>query len=209
MHRILRFQGFIARVQASVDQQDAAEVDLARWAVEAGYHDQAHLTRECRRLAGAPPGELLAQYGAACGCGHDHAASYLPMLRRRDGLAGLATDFGVDVTDERPAEVALPAFDLRTRISLRKEAVRVSLEKKGIGGVRARVAIALDASGSMRRLYKEGDVAEIVERMAAIALQVDDDRHAGRLDLRDGVRTAAAAAGRRDRGVDAGQRPHA
>ncbi|WP_067466023.1 VWA domain-containing protein [Actinomadura macra] len=91
------------------------------------------------------------------------------------GLAGLATDFGVDVTDERPVEVALPEVDLRKRISLRKEAVRVSLEKRGISGVRARVAVALDASGSMRRLYKEGVVAEIVERMAAIALQVDDD----------------------------------
>ncbi|MDL4816480.1 VWA domain-containing protein [Actinomadura opuntiae] len=86
------------------------------------------------------------------------------------GLAGLAADFGVDVNDEPPAEV-----DLRKRISLRKEAVRVSLEKKGIGGVRARVAVALDASGSMRKLYKQGVVAEIVERMAAIALQVDDD----------------------------------
>ncbi|MCO5987389.1 helix-turn-helix domain-containing protein [Actinoallomurus spadix] len=85
LHRILRFQGFIARIQASVDQQDAADVDLARWAVEAGYHDQAHLSRECRRLAGSPPGELLAQYGAACGCGHDHAASYLPMLAGGDG----------------------------------------------------------------------------------------------------------------------------
>lgn len=85
LHRILRFQGFIARVQASVDQQDASDVDLARWAIEAGYHDQAHLSRECRRLAGAPPGELLAQYGAACACGHDHAASYLPMLRGGDG----------------------------------------------------------------------------------------------------------------------------
>ncbi|WP_207938637.1 helix-turn-helix domain-containing protein [Actinomadura darangshiensis] len=85
LHRVLRFQGFIARVQASVDQPEAAEVDLARWAVESGYHDQAHLSRECRRLAGAPPGALLAQYGAACACGHDHAASYLPMLRRGDG----------------------------------------------------------------------------------------------------------------------------
>lgn len=84
------------------------------------------------------------------------------------GLAGLATDFGVDVTDERPVGP-------RERISLRKEAVRVSLEKKGIGGLRARVAVALDATGSMRRMYKEGVVAEIVERMAAIALQVDDD----------------------------------
>jgi hypothetical protein len=85
LHRILRFQGFIARVQASVDQQDVPEVDLARWAVEAGYHDQAHLSRECRRPAGSPPGELLAQYGAACACGHDHAVSYLPMLAGGDG----------------------------------------------------------------------------------------------------------------------------
>jgi AraC-like DNA-binding protein len=83
LHRVLRFQGFVARVQASIDEP--ADVDLARWAVDAGYHDQAHLSRECRRLAGAPPGELLAQYGAACACGHDHAASYRPMLRRGDG----------------------------------------------------------------------------------------------------------------------------
>jgi AraC-like DNA-binding protein len=85
LHRILRFQSFIARVQASVAQQGAADVELARWAAEAGYHDQAHLSRECRRLVGATPGEVLAQYGAACSCGHDHAASYVPMLRRVDG----------------------------------------------------------------------------------------------------------------------------
>jgi AraC-like DNA-binding protein len=85
LHRILRFQGFIARVQASVAQQDDSDVDLARWAVEAGYHDQAHLGRECRRLLDVTPGEVLAQYGAACTCGHDHAASYAPMLRPRDG----------------------------------------------------------------------------------------------------------------------------
>lgn len=85
LHRILRFQGFIARVQASVARPGASDVDLARWAVEVGYHDQAHLGRECRRLMGVTPGELLAQYGAACACGHDHAASYVPMLRPGDG----------------------------------------------------------------------------------------------------------------------------
>ncbi|QKG22371.1 helix-turn-helix domain-containing protein [Actinomadura verrucosospora] len=84
LHRILRLQGFIARVQASVDQ-DVLDVDLARWAVETGYTDQAHLGRECRRLVGVTPGVLLAQTGAACACGHDHAASYLPMLRPGDG----------------------------------------------------------------------------------------------------------------------------
>ena len=76
---MLRLQGFVARVRASVEHP-GADVDLARWAAEVGYHDQAHLTRECRRLLGVPPGEYLAQCAAACS-GHDHAASYLPMLR--------------------------------------------------------------------------------------------------------------------------------
>jgi AraC-like DNA-binding protein len=85
LQRILRFQGFVARVQASIARRGADGVDLARWAVEAGYHDQPHLGRECRRLMGVTPGELLAQYGEACSCGHDHSASYAPMLRPADG----------------------------------------------------------------------------------------------------------------------------
>jgi AraC-like DNA-binding protein len=88
LHRILRFQGFLARVQASVAEQGVAAVELARWSAEVGYHDQAHLSRECRRLVGATPGEVLAQYGAACSCGHDHAASYVPMLGGRVGRFG-------------------------------------------------------------------------------------------------------------------------
>nr|WP_241835326.1 helix-turn-helix domain-containing protein [Pseudofrankia asymbiotica] len=52
LHRILRLRGFVARVQASIALRGASGVDLARWAVETGYHDQAHLSRECRRLLG-------------------------------------------------------------------------------------------------------------------------------------------------------------
>jgi AraC-like DNA-binding protein len=86
LHRVLRFQGFVARVQAAIaEQRGAPDVDLARWAVEVGYHDQAHLSRECRRLSGVTPGEYLAQTIATCTCGHDHAASYGPMLRPEDG----------------------------------------------------------------------------------------------------------------------------
>ncbi len=85
LQRILRFQGFIARVQALVAAPDEPDVDLAQWAVDAGYHDQAHLSRESRRLAAATPREMLAQYGSACTCGHDHAASWRPMLRGADG----------------------------------------------------------------------------------------------------------------------------
>jgi AraC-like DNA-binding protein len=53
LQRVLRFQRFLALAEAGGD-------DLAALAFAAGYADQAHLTRECRRLAGLPPAALLA-----------------------------------------------------------------------------------------------------------------------------------------------------
>ena len=49
--RVLRFQRFLALAGAGED--------LARLALAAGYADQAHLTRETRRLAGRTPLELV------------------------------------------------------------------------------------------------------------------------------------------------------
>ena len=71
------------------------------------------------------------------------------------------------------------AINLST-ITLRKEAVRVVLEKKKLTGVVAKVALVLDISGSMRTLYKNGTVQEVVERVLAVASQFDDD---GSLDI--------------------------
>jgi AraC-like DNA-binding protein len=60
LERILRFQRFLALAAS-----DGA--DLARLAFEAGYADQAHLTRECTRLAGLPPAALLAEGAGPAG----------------------------------------------------------------------------------------------------------------------------------------------
>jgi AraC-like DNA-binding protein len=59
---------------------------LARLAVEAGYADHAHLSRECARLSGLSPRDLLGGDLGRCECGHDHSASYRPFLagRRED-----------------------------------------------------------------------------------------------------------------------------
>lgn len=65
-------------------------------------------------------------------------------------------------------------------ISLKKKAATIVLEKKKLTGVTARVGVVLDISGSMRRLYKEGVVQEVVERVLAVASQFDDD---GELDV--------------------------
>jgi AraC-like DNA-binding protein len=51
LQRVLRFQRFLALAER--------EPDLAALAFAAGYADQAHLSRESRRLAGLPPAALL------------------------------------------------------------------------------------------------------------------------------------------------------
>ncbi len=50
--RVLRFCRF-------VDAIDAGRADLAALAFDAGYADQAHLTRETKRLAGLPPAAFM------------------------------------------------------------------------------------------------------------------------------------------------------
>lgn len=84
LHHALRFQRFLALAQYTMACGRApAEAGLARLATDAGYADQAHLTRECARLTGLTPGAFLRDAEGTCACGHDHAAAYLPLLRAR------------------------------------------------------------------------------------------------------------------------------
>jgi AraC-like DNA-binding protein len=48
LQRVLRLQRFLA----------LSDLELVRAAAEAGYTDQAHLTRDCRKLTGLTPGAL-------------------------------------------------------------------------------------------------------------------------------------------------------
>lgn len=52
LNRVLRFRRFVSRIDAGGD------FDLATIAAEAGYADQAHLTRESSELAGLTPAAL-------------------------------------------------------------------------------------------------------------------------------------------------------
>ena len=59
LQRILRFQRFL--------QLARPDADLAWLALDAGYADQAHLTRECGRLSGLTPAALLASGATPAG----------------------------------------------------------------------------------------------------------------------------------------------
>jgi AraC-like DNA-binding protein len=86
LQRTLRFQGYLALAQAAAAHDGLGGGRLADLATEAGYADQPHLNRECLRLAGLTPRQLLGGREDRCGCEHDHSASYRPFLNghRRD-----------------------------------------------------------------------------------------------------------------------------
>jgi AraC-like DNA-binding protein len=54
----------VLRFRRAVRALDAGRTDLAGIAFDAGFADQAHLTRECTRLAGLPPAALMRARGA-------------------------------------------------------------------------------------------------------------------------------------------------
>ena len=87
LQRTLRLQGFLALAQAGAAPTGRRNADgLSGLAVDVGYADQAHLTRECMRLTGQTPRELLHGESDHCACGHDHAASYRPFLATSDSF---------------------------------------------------------------------------------------------------------------------------
>ena len=120
------------------------------------------------------------------------------------GLAGLATDYGISVDDEPapattapaapqapatpPPPSAAPTINMNKAVRLDKQLAGqppqminlvkkagISLEKKGLAEERARVALCLDISGSMYKLYQEGKVQALCERVLGMAVQFDDD----------------------------------
>lgn len=80
--------------------------------------------------------------------------------------------------EERHAVMAISLEKLATTaptlVSLAKGA-QVRLHRQGLSGHRAKVALCLDHSGSMRRLYSSGLVQRLAERVLALATQIDDD----------------------------------
>lgn len=109
------------------------------------------------------------------------------------GLPALIEYFGGEVAkDEPPSNTqnspTQSKIELKKKLSLEKaektgnqsiidltKKSLVQLEKKNLLNVQARVALVLDASGSMNWQYKNGDVQRIVNRLMPLAINFDDD----------------------------------
>ncbi|MDY6804916.1 MAG: TerD family protein [Cyanobacteriota bacterium] len=79
-----------------------------------------------------------------------------------------------------PAPTPPPETSAKSRIDLLKKKVDLSLEKKNLTTVKARVGIAVDISGSMDIVYKNGTLQKVLERLLAVAIRLDDN---GKLDV--------------------------
>ncbi|MCU6669007.1 VWA domain-containing protein [Enterobacteriaceae bacterium H4N4] len=98
------------------------------------------------------------------------------------GLEPLAISFGVDVAQPVPQEAKPARISLEKKlenksprlISLAKKAT-VSLTKNKLDSLEAAVAFVLDASGSMSGQFSKGNVQSVLDRIAVLAAQFDDD----------------------------------
>ena len=62
------------------------------------------------------------------------------------------------------------------KINLRKETLnKICLKKTPLNNLTARVVVALDYSGSMRSLYKNGAVQDVLNRLLPLGLKFDDN----------------------------------
>ncbi|WP_435874191.1 vWA domain-containing protein [Nocardia fluminea] len=140
-------------------------------------------------------GTVLHEY-VIDGLGRESVVIALELYRRGDewkvravgqgyagGFADLVTDHGVSVDDEPaavaevrtvPGEASL-SFEKRQKLDMRKREVAKVLIDKAAFGVRARVVLVIDKTGSMEKMYRGGTVHRVVERMIPVATQLDDD----------------------------------
>jgi stress response protein SCP2 len=106
------------------------------------------------------------------------------------GLSALLKNFGGEEAKEEiketPKQVEKIKLDKKVQLEKRvkeeapqlvnlTKSLIVSLEKKNLFDIIAKVALVLDASGSMYGQYQRGDVQLIVDRVMPIALCFDDD----------------------------------
>ena len=97
------------------------------------------------------------------------------------GLAAIVQHFGGVVEENAPVKTTkIPLEKVMLNkapklVNLAKK-VTISLEKRQLQQLTAKVALVLDASGSMSRQYKQGRVQEVVNRLLPLAVSFDDDQ---------------------------------
>ena len=67
------------------------------------------------------------------------------------------------------------SIDLRKNVIDLSKKAKIEIDKKGLGNVKSQVVLVLDISKSMNRLFKNGTIQELVERILGLALNFDDD----------------------------------
>lgn len=80
-----------------------------------------------------------------------------------------------DASGAPAVDLAKVAAQGHVNLSKTAEKVGVSLAKRGLGGMRGRVIVVLDHSGSMSGDFESGTVQRLLERTLGFGLQIDTD----------------------------------
>lgn len=78
--------------------------------------------------------------------------------------------------DTKPSMTVASTIDLKKKINLAKEEVHsICLTKTPLNGLKAKVGLCIDFSGSMSSQYRSGKVQQLLEKILPMAMEFDDD----------------------------------
>lgn len=81
----------------------------------------------------------------------------------------------MNIKKNNKQSTSLENISLKKKITLRKTLVDNEVKKQNITTNNARVVFVLDHSGSMRTMYKDGTVQDLLERVFPLAMHFDDN----------------------------------
>ncbi len=97
------------------------------------------------------------------------------MFRRSKQTPANPVPVNKDIWGTPAVDLAKVAAAGHVNLSKTAEKVGVSLQKRGLAGMRGRVIVLLDHSGSMATDYRSGLVQKLLERTLGFGLQIDTD----------------------------------
>lgn len=92
-----------------------------------------------------------------------------------DGLAPLVSLFGIEIDNVSPPQLNLKSIKLKNNVIELNKKAKIEIEKKGLKGAKSQVVLVLDISKSMNRLFKDGAIQELIQRILGLALTFDND----------------------------------